>query len=381
MKKILIPVFAALLLSSTVTAQRETRFFTSFEYGSLDAEPDSPTAPGDLDGADGQVGTWEGDELPDAVGGDILEQPNPMGFKNNPYDGGRILVVDRPGPSLDDGISDARGTLNAVLSSPTTLVGSEVSFQLGTRRTNGSNNNKDYDIIGRDSDGNESFRMRVGTNNSGLRRLGYVLGDAVVFDLPTVVGDDSDQDMNNTGFNAGIAGPYEDDLGGPGVNTAFPSIKLSLGMDSWVINLAHNEQSTAGFANTYTSDNLPYNGNASDLAQVEFEWVGSSATGRSSGWFLDNVLVTGFDEFIQGDFDFSGAIDVADFNILLSNFGEETSDGDFDLNGIVNLADFAQLRLAFESAAGGVASVPEPSGVSLLIAGWVGLLFTRRRSR
>ena len=291
------------------------------------------------------------------------------------------MAIDRPGPGPD---GDFFGSIDANLADPVLLLGAEVSFQLGVRRT-GGNNNKDFDIIGRGTDGAESFRVRVGTNNNGGERLGYVTNDGVdvVFDLPTVFGDDRPADLNNTGYNTGQTGPY-DDLGGIGVNAEFPDITLSLGADGFVIDLAHDERNTSAEANAYRTETLPYNGSAMDLATVEFQYRGAGATGLNSGWFLDNVLISGFQEFLQGDFNNDGTLGFADFLILSNNFGEETSNGDYNFDGVVDLADFAELKAAFAmqgtGAATGAASVPEPASVTLgLLAVLMGLSFRKKR--
>lgn len=378
MKKRIFFIAATLMLvSSTVFAQRETKFQTSFEYGSLGDEP-VVFEPADLNDAEDQIGEWVGDEIPEGAGGDIIELPDAVGFKNNPYDGGRLLVVDRPGGSIEDG-TQFKGSIDAELTDPVLLLGAEISFQLGVRRT-GGNHNKDFDIVGRGSDGEESFRLRVGTNNNGAERLGYVTNDGadVVFDLP---GDgDRAADLNNTGYNAGLAGPFADDSGGPGVNAEFPDISIALSQDGYVVSLAHDELNTSADANSYVSDIIPYNGPAMDLALVEFGYSGSANTGQNSGWFLDNIVVSGFEEILQGDFNTNGELDFEDYLILVSNLGGNGPDGDYDFNGVVDLGDFAQLKTAFAAQGAAAASVPEPGSISLLVLGLVGF-FARRRRR
>ena len=128
---------------------------------------------------------------------------------------------------------------------------------------------------------------------------------------------------------------------------------------------------------------LSYSGSGADLARLEFTYEASTANGRNSGYILDNVLATGFEDLLQGDFNFDGAINFADYLILSDNFGTGTtfSQGDFDFNGVVGLADFIGLKAAFnaQGQAATAASVPEPSSVLLLGIAGVALLLKRRR--
>lgn len=382
-KQVLLFAAMLMLVTSTAFAQRETKFRTGFEYGSFSDEP-FVFEPADLNSANGQIGEWAGAEIPEGVGGDILPGAplDAVGFKNNPYDGSRLLLIDRPGgnPDPDNQGANYKGSIDATLTEPVLLLGAEISFELGVRRTDG-NNNKDFDIVGRGSDGGESFRLRVGTNNNGGERLGYVTNDGadVVWDLPTVVGDDAGTDMNNTGYNASVAGPFDEDLGGPAVGAEFAAIKLTLGGEGFVIDFAHNELNTTAEANAYTSAVLPYNGSAMDLALVEFGYSGSGSTGANSGWFLDNVLVTGFEEILQGDFNTNGELDFEDYLILVDNLGTSGPGGDYDFNGAVDLADFAQLKTAFAGQGATAASVPEPGSLYMAVVAMLGFMARRRR--
>jgi len=89
-----------------------------------------------------------------------------------------------------------------------------------------------------------------------------------------------------------------------------------------------------------------------------------------------------------GDINGDDGIDLADFDILLANFGEELADsgslltlalGDLDFDGDVDLFDFDAFQGAYLAANPGAAplSVPEPGSLALLALG--GLLIGRRR--
>ena len=69
---------------------------------------------------------------------------------------------------------------------------------------------------------------------------------------------------------------------------------------------------------------------------------------------------------------------------LSGNFGNGVSnyeDGDVDCNGAVEFADFLTLSANFGQTLGGAAAVPEPSGLTLLLPGLLGLLYLRKRDR
>lgn len=101
--------------------------------------------------------------------------------------------------------------------------------------------------------------------------------------------------------------------------------------------------------------------------------------------YFDNVtfLNTG-GNFILGDFNGDGAVDVNDFNILASNFNAPggLSEGDLDFNGNVDAADFLEFRVIFNSQQpAGAAAVPEPSGAQIiLVASLCCAVLRRRRS-
>lgn len=87
---------------------------------------------------------------------------------------------------------------------------------------------------------------------------------------------------------------------------------------------------------------------------------------------------------LAGDVDANGEVDFADFLVLSANFGNDVdpagSSGDIDGNGNVDFSDFLILSANFGQSAGAVASVPEPTGLVLLLFG-VGIIGTVRQQR
>ena len=368
-----------LLVGSGEVAAQITVFQTGFEYGS---ELDEPfiVEPKDLNGANGQVGLWSGDEFPEGQG-DILFPPDAVGFADNPY-GGRLMLLDRPTGDVDgtrpnaEPNSDFTGSYFADLDKKISLLGSEVTFNVGTRRTSG-NQNKAYDIIGRDSNGAESFHVRVGTNNNGFERLGVITdgGNTVDFDLPTVVGNDRPEDLNNTG-----GGALPDVFG---TGDEIGSVTVRLGANGYFIDFSHHPDHTDNSRhNAYTTDVISYNGNGADLAQIEFTYEASTANGRNSGYLLDNILVTGFEDLLLGDFNFDGNVNTADFQVMMSNFhtGTKFEQGDINFDAKINLHDFFEFKQVFQGQGqGATAAVPEPGSMALLAAGVLFLMGCRSR--
>lgn len=361
---------AVLLAGASLSMAQDTVFFTGFEY----PEPPVIFEPAELNGADGQIGEWSGDEFPEGQG-DILFTGDAVGILPSPY-GGTLMLFDRPSGDLDTS-EDVTGSYFADFTMPVGLLGAEVSFNVGTRRTQG-NNEKDYSVIGRDSNGVETFHLRVGTNNNGGERLGVVSdgGATVVFDLPTTVGEDQPNDLDNMGgFNID---------NGPGLGAEIANVVLRLGEEGFIIDFSYPEEGTSAFANAYRTALLPYNGDGVDLAQLEFTYEGSTDNGRNSGYVLDNVLVTGFEELLQGDFNFDGNIDAMDYQILSANFGTGSSyaEGDYDFDASVGLSDFVGLKAAFlAQGQAAAAAVPEPAGLTLALFCGVLFSFVGRRKR
>lgn len=80
-----------------------------------------------------------------------------------------------------------------------------------------------------------------------------------------------------------------------------------------------------------------------------------------------------------GDASGDGSIDLSDFGILKSNFGQAANrtGGDFDGSGQAELNDFGILKVQFGQT--GAAAVPEPASSLLLAAGCAALLLGHRQ--
>jgi hypothetical protein len=80
-----------------------------------------------------------------------------------------------------------------------------------------------------------------------------------------------------------------------------------------------------------------------------------------------NFGVTSGASWIQGDFNYDGQVNVVDLSDLAANFGDTLSTGSSAAAATASLA------------AGGTASVPEPSGLTSLVLAGIGLYARRRR--
>jgi hypothetical protein len=103
-------------------------------------------------------------------------------------------------------------------------------------------------------------------------RLGLMTDDGatLIWDLPTVSGDDADDDL-----------PYTGGAGG-----TMASISVSLLPDGFTVNFQRGSRS-------WESDVLGYNGAATTLASIAFTGNGNDEGNKASGFFLDDVHVEG----------------------------------------------------------------------------------------
>ena len=155
-----------------------------------------------------------------------------------------------------------------------------VSFDLGTRRTQG-NHDKDYSIVGLDSDGNEAFNLLVSAHSSTSEqeRIAVVTGagTTTTYDLIGTfggIGTDATQDIPNTGGT-----PFsEDDIA---------NIVLNLMEDEYTLSFTRENRA-------YVTGAIPYNEMVSDLAQIDFLFQGGGSDGVRTGFLLDNLAVKGY---------------------------------------------------------------------------------------
>ena len=273
---------------STATAQVVV-FNTGFEYSG--GEPVIGMDAANINGADGQIGTFSG-AIPFGDGNN--PDPEFMGFQTHggPNQSSRILLADRP-------LAD--GSFFADMASTIPVDGATVSFELGTRRSAGDlavAHEKDYDIIGLDGSGNESFHLRISAHSGDLtgerERLGVISdnGGTLTWDLPTLIGNDADGDLPSDRYRRGNIAIINMDLEDDGFFLSLQNFRIDPDTGNDV-------------SNSYSTDKLPYNGLAAELAQIEFTFPGAflvngvDTTDDSSfqgGYALDNILVTGVPE-------------------------------------------------------------------------------------
>ena len=99
------------------------------------------------------------------------------------------------------------------------------------------------------------------------------------------------------------------------------------------------------------------------------------------GLAIDDVIIS----FISnlGDFNEDGVVDTADYQVLVENFNSSGTfaQGDATFDGVVDLHDFLLFREAFEEASVGVAAVPEPNSLALVLISVSLLMVTRRHTK
>ena len=133
---------------------------------------------------------------------------------------------------------------------------------------------------------------------------------------------------------------------------------------------------------------LTVRGQAAATADLKFDLTGNNAV----DW-KDVKTLQQFYEFPDGDANIDRTVNLSDFNVLASNFGQGArvwTQGDFNGDDQVNLADFNILASHFGEVASGPtvtpqdwarlgAAVPEPAAVATLSMLATGLVLRRRR--
>lgn len=117
-----------------------------------------------------------------------------------------------------------------------------------------------------------------------------------------------------------------------------------------------------------------------------FPFEGSYADGNRDGVVDEADLAiwqanVACDPTTQGDTDGNGTVDFADFIVLSRNFGQAASthtEGDIDCSGTVDFNDFITLSSNFGGTTESQA-VPEPGGATSILAGCLLLLLLMRR--
>jgi len=238
--------------------KRPIVFYNGFEYSG--GEPTPGTDAAGLNGADDQVGSFSG-----TVPTSSLNAGELFTFSNGASD--RVLEADRP-------IADA--TFYAELLYDIPVNKATVSFNAGTTRTVG-NSTKDWEMVGLDKDGNESFHLLFSADNTAnvAERLAVITdsGATTTYNLPTVSGADADDDLPNVSPDFTVT------------ETAW--ITLNLADSGFTIDFSRTG------TRAYTTSTLDYNGSATELSKIKFFLRGhASDDGQRAGMFIDNLLVT-----------------------------------------------------------------------------------------
>lgn len=293
MKPITVICSLVLLFTARVSLAQTPLFSTDFEY---DVTPIALLEAVDLNGANNQVGLWSGDDFPegDAYGlfSGGVDGGDSAGFVTDPR-GGTMLFIDRP---LDSAVHFLE------LTESTPLSGTKFSFTTGIAHT-GSTGRADFDLFGLDDTGTESFRIRIGADET-TQRLGYVSEGAIVFDLPTQSGVDRSGDL------AVAEVPLA-------VSDSLANISLTLGEVGYVIDFTSLNQS-----NRWSSSVLPYNGEATELARIAISYAGQNVdSANQPGFYLDDLIVQEVSD-VPEPTPLSGYVN-GDGKIVLVGSGEE----------------------------------------------------------
>jgi hypothetical protein len=134
-----------------------------------------------------------------------------------------------------------------------------------------------------------------------------------------------------------------------------------------------------------------YNGASWSLFQADdltFDGTYASFTTTAINDLTSSEYAIAGTPLMPGDANRDGRVDINDLTIVLSNFGKTGvtwSQGDFTGDGTVDINDLTIVLSNFGKtaalSAAGMAAVPEPGAIALLLAGAIGLLACAWRRR
>ena len=129
-----------------------------------------------------------------------------------------------------------------------------------------------------------------------------------------------------------------------------------------------------------TNENLMFEALLSGLSWAEAAWLATYQLSTVNTVVGDPLMQ--WKQWIPGDANADGQVNLADFSIFKIHYGEQVTwkEGDFNGDGVANLADMTILKANFGQTAGG-ATVPEPGALAILSAASLALLARRRRPR
>ena len=138
-------------------------------------------------------------------------------------------------------------------------------------------------------------------------------------------------------------------------------------------------------------DLLPYDAGTDDgasFASADIEPAQHQSIRRLTSFPFENTGRMGtftfrlLDPELPGDANGDSRVDLSDFGVLRSHFGETTlgasSTGDFDQSGEVNIKDFALLRQNLQSSPAVATTVPEPATAPFALMGALVCVVARR---
>lgn len=214
------------------------------------------------------IGSWAG--LPDAAAQTAWVAEG-VRIGEDTASGNKALLLDR--------FEVAPINVDAVFSESIPLDGAVIDMKVSVYRTQTDSHDKDVYITGLDGAGNKSFEVVLSAPNvSGTliaegRRIAYVHPTNGLTMVPQGV-----QDELTGGGGAALAVPAP---------ANFSGITITCGPTGYVI-----QHTGRPGVNSWTSDVLPYNGSATEIAKVHF-FGKEIPNAQAAGFWVDDLSVTG----------------------------------------------------------------------------------------